>query len=132
MRIEDDLLRLLLSTIIPHTANLQEALAVTTCDLCAVVIELAVVDILLVLGVNRVHVVLRSLLGGINAWLLGRLGATWVTHDRTWHHLLLVGCVIKLLCLLRGSSCVHAGPLVLLLMLLSSVHFCFSFRVKKV
>ena len=124
MRVEDDLLRLLLSTIISHTTNLQEAFAVTAGDLCAIVIELAVVDILLVLGIDCVHVVLSSLLRGITAWLLGRLGAS---HDCTRHHLLLYWCLVVILWLLLLE---HSWSLLLLLML-SSVHFCFFLFVSK-
>ena len=76
MRVEDDLLRLLLRTIISHTTNLQEAFAVTAGDLCAIVIELAVVDILFVLCVDSVHIVLSGLLRGITSWLLSRLSVT--------------------------------------------------------
>ena len=72
MSVEDNLLRLLLSTIISHTANLQEAFAITTSDLCTVVIELAVVDILFVLGVNCVHVVLSGLSKLVCFWLVKR------------------------------------------------------------
>ena len=130
MRVEDDLLRLLLSTIISHTTNLQEAFAVTAGDLCAIVIELAVVDILLVLGIDCVHVVLSCLLRGITAWLLGRLGAT---HDCTWHHLLLDRwCPIVLLWrLLRWTMTAYHHSWSLLLMLLSCVHFSFLFVSKK-
>ena len=97
MCFEDNLLRLLLSTVISHTTNLQEAFAVTASDLGAIVIELAVVDILFVLGIDFVHIVLSSLLRGITSWLLGRLGAT---HDCTWHHLLLYRCSVVILLLL--------------------------------
>jgi len=99
---EYGLLSLLLCTIVSHTTNLQEAFAITASNLCAVVIELAVVDILFVLCIDSMHVVLSGLLRSIRTWLLGRLGAT---HDRTMHHLLL--------------------------MLLSSVHFCFFFSCQK-
>lgn len=42
---------------IAHTANLQEAFAVTACDLGAIVVELAIVDVVLMLSVNREHIV---------------------------------------------------------------------------
>ena len=124
VRVEDNLLRLLLSTIVSHTTNLQEAFAITASNLCAVVIELAVVDILLVLSVDSVYIVLSRLLRSITTWLLGRLGAT---HDCAWHHLLLHRRAIVILLLLL---LVHSWSL-LLLMLLSSVHFCFFFSCQK-
>ena len=49
-----------LLSIIAHTANLQEALAVTTRDLCAVVVELAIIDVILMLSVHAEDIVLRS------------------------------------------------------------------------
>ena len=124
MSVEDNLLRLLLSTIISHTANLQEAFTITASDLCAIVIELAVIDILFVLGIDCMHIVLSGLLRGINARLLGRLGAS---HDCTWHHLLLYWCLVVILWLLLLE---HSWSLLLLLML-SSVHFCFFLFVSK-
>ena len=124
MSVEDNLLRLLLSTIISHTANLQEAFTITASDLCAIVIELAVIDILFVLGIDCMHIVLSGLLRGINARLLGRLGAS---HDCTRHHLLLYWCLVVVTWLLLLE---HSWSLLLLLML-SSVHFCFFLFVSK-
>jgi hypothetical protein len=49
----DHLLLLLLGQIIPDTADLQKAFAVTGCHLGPIVVKLAVIDVVLVLSVNR-------------------------------------------------------------------------------
>ena len=46
------LLLLLLGEVITHTADLQEALAVAGCDLRAIVVELAIINVVLMLGVD--------------------------------------------------------------------------------
>ena len=50
MRLKSDLCILL--SVVAHTANLQEALAVTAGNLGAIVIELAIVDVIFMLSVN--------------------------------------------------------------------------------
>ena len=50
MRLKSDLCILL--SVVAHTANLQEALAVTAGNLGAIIIELAIVDVIFMLSVN--------------------------------------------------------------------------------
>lgn len=52
----------ILLSIIAHTANLQETLAVTASNLRAIVVKLAIVDIIFMLRVYREHIVRLSLL----------------------------------------------------------------------
>jgi hypothetical protein len=59
----------LLLTVTAHTANLQEALAVTRSDLRSVVVELAVIDVVFVLSVESKDIS-GSLLGGIGSLLM--------------------------------------------------------------
>ena len=58
MRLKRHLSTLL--SIISYTANLQEALAVTARDLCAIVVELAIIDVILMLSVHTKDIVLRG------------------------------------------------------------------------
>ena len=44
---------LILLAIISHAANLQEAITVTACNLSSIVIELTIIDIIFMLGVDR-------------------------------------------------------------------------------
>jgi len=62
MRLE--CLSVLLCTIVFYSRHLEESIAVTARQLCAIVIKLTVVDILLMLGVKSVYfgVILRLLL----------------------------------------------------------------------
>ena len=113
MRLKRHLSTLL--SIISHTANLQEALAVTARDLCAIVVELAIIDVILMLSVHAEDIVLRGwrrLLAAIDRLLLS---LPVVRLLRWLHHLVLI------LILLLGSVPAHR-----LLLKLLSVHFFLS------
>ena len=113
MRLKRHLSTLL--SIISHTANLQEALAVTARDLCAIVVELAIIDVILMLSVHAEDIVLRGwrrLLAAIDRLLLS---LPVVRLLRWLHHLVLI------LILLLGSIPAHR-----LLLKLLSVHFFLS------
>ena len=69
----------ILLSVVAHTANLQEALAVTTGDLRAIVIELAIIDVIFMLGVNGEDI--GRLLSTFIIRLAGLMGlslATWI------------------------------------------------------
>lgn len=84
------------SSIISHTANLQEALAVTTRDLRTVVVKLAIIDIVLVLRVHTEHIVLIlvALIVVLSGSLLLNVGLLGVNllllHLLSLHHSILL------------------------------------------
>ena len=115
VRLKCDLSALL--SIITHTANLQEALAVAASDLGAIIVELAIIDIVFMLSVYAEDIILRCrgrLLATIHRLLL-LLSLRVVRLLGRCHHL-----VVRLLRCVADAAMLHVIVLRIL-----SVHFSF-------
>ena len=115
VRLKCDLSALL--SIITHTANLQEALAVAASDLGAIVVELAIIDVVFMLSVYAEDIILRCrghLLATIHRLLL-MLSLRVVRLLWRCHHL-----VVRLLRCVADAAMLHVIVLRIL-----SVHFSF-------
>ena len=80
----------ILTPIGAHIADLQEAIAITAGNLSAIVIKLAIVDVVLMLGVNSEDCVGSRGLSCCLCWLLGRCLGSSSHSSRIHHHVLLL------------------------------------------